>query len=31
VINICSGKLGGLVSTGTTIQLHPICRDQTHI
>jgi len=31
VINICGGNLGELVSTGTKIQLWPICRDWTHI
>jgi len=31
VINICSGKLGGLVSTWTKIQPQPICRDYAHI
>jgi len=31
VINICRGKMGGLVSSGMKFQMTPNCRDEMHI
>jgi len=31
MINICNGKMKGLVTSGTKIQMTYICRDERHI